>query len=91
MAGLRDWFIGKLTPPSLEEVERETRKWVIECKTCGANKNLWEAGGMRYKAYGNRTVLGRCAGCGDKLRSMKIYMPSLPAARAVSGGQSDQG
>lgn len=75
MAGLGQWFLGKLTPPSLEEVEAETRKWRIACKTCGKSQDLWEAGGVRYKAYRNRTVLGRCSGCADRLRMMKIYRP----------------
>ena len=76
MATVGQWLRNKLTPPSLEAIEHETRKWQIECKTCGRSANLWEAGGKRYKAHGNKTVLGRCAGCDNKLRTMKIYRPN---------------
>ena len=73
MATLGQWLRGKFTPPSLQEVEAQTRQWEIACKTCGASKDLWEAGGVRYRAVGTKSVLGRCSGCGDKLRIMKIY------------------
>ena len=76
MATLGQWVRSKLTPPSLEEVEAETRKWTIRCTSCGRSQNLWDAGGTRYKALRDRTVLGRCAGCGDRLRSMTIFRHS---------------
>ena len=76
MAGLGEWLKAKLTPRSLEDIERETRQWVIECRTCGRSRNLWEAGGKRFKAHGTKTVLGRCAGCADRLRAMKIHKPA---------------
>ena len=72
MAGLGQWLISKLTPPSLEEVEAETRRWTIRCLSCGRESDLWEAGGTRHGPGRDRTVLGRCAGCGDRLRSMRI-------------------
>jgi len=68
------WIAGKLTPPSLAQVEAETRKWRITCRRCGRSDDLWEAGGVRHGGGGRaRTVLGRCAGCGGRMRTMRVH------------------
>lgn len=57
---------------ALADLERETRKWEIACPTCGRSKDLWVAGGVRYKARGRKRVLGRCSGCGGARRWLVI-------------------
>jgi hypothetical protein len=45
-------------------MEADSRAWAIVCQTCGSESNVWEAGGVRYKATGNSVKLFRCAVCG---------------------------
>ncbi|WP_432448717.1 hypothetical protein [Aliiroseovarius marinus] len=64
-------FFSALSPDP-KEVEAETRKWWVTCKTCGHSKNLWEVGGVRYKATGTKASRGFCSKCGQK-RWLKIH------------------
>lgn len=53
-----------------EAMERESRAWKIRCCTCGAEKSIWDAGGIRYKAASKgKFILARCANCGCLRRS----------------------
>ena len=56
------------------DVERDTRQWRIECPQCGHNADLWERGGVRYKASGTKWTLGQCSACGHRGR-IKIHRP----------------
>ena len=40
-----------------------TKNCLIECP-CGARRDVWEAGGIRYKAAGEPRQFGSCAACG---------------------------
>ena len=58
------------------EMREESQNWHIECPKCGNSKSVWEVGGVRYKATGSKSVLGRCSGCGGKLRFLRVvYKP----------------
>jgi predicted RNA-binding Zn-ribbon protein involved in translation (DUF1610 family) len=48
-------------------MEAESRAWAIVCQTCGNESNVWDAGGIRYKAAGNPLTLFRCPNCGPKM------------------------
>ena len=48
------------------DAEAETRRWGFTCNQCGARSDVWEAGGVRYKASGNPTSLLRCPKCGQR-------------------------
>lgn len=63
------WWVGK---EGLAEFERETRKWVVECCTCGHQRDLWDLGGIKYKAYGTSYTYGKCPVC-QKRHRHKIY------------------
>jgi hypothetical protein len=45
-------------------VERESREWKYECGQCGHGESVWERGGIRYKAFGEKSYGGRCPACG---------------------------
>ncbi len=45
-------------------IKSGTRNWLIECP-CGYKRDLWDAGGVRYKGFGEPRQLGKCARCGD--------------------------
>ena len=55
-----------------QEMEAESRQWHLQCPKCGHSKSVWELGGLRYKASGSKSVLGRCSGCGGKLRFLRM-------------------
>lgn len=52
------------------DMEAVTRKWMLQCK-CGHETNLWDAGGVRYKATGSKRTMYRCPTCGVTLH--KLY------------------
>ncbi len=56
----------KRLAPSSAEIEAESRQWWITCRTCGNSWNLWEAGGVRYKAKGTKASYAHCSHCGRK-------------------------
>lgn len=45
-------------------MEAESRSWAIVCQKCGSESNVWDAGGIRYKAAGNPVKLFPCPNCG---------------------------
>jgi DNA-directed RNA polymerase subunit RPC12/RpoP len=47
-------------------VERESRAWAYECAHCGHRESVWDMGGIRYKARGEKSFIGRCPACGQK-------------------------
>lgn len=46
-----------------EAVKDRTKLWLIECK-CGHKRDLWDLGGVRYKAIGKPLRLLKCPKCG---------------------------
>jgi len=44
-------------------VRNGTRQWLIECP-CGHKSDLWDFGGVRYKACGEPRNYCKCAQCG---------------------------
>jgi len=75
MNWLQRLFAGPPRPGgSTSDVERESRAWIVEHRRCGHRSNVWEMGGIRYKAHGTKWSLLRCKGCG-KLGWMKIHRP----------------
>jgi DNA-directed RNA polymerase subunit RPC12/RpoP len=46
-----------------ESMEAESRAWMLRCP-CGFRRSIWELGGIRWKAAGNKRILRRCPQCG---------------------------
>ena len=48
-----------------DSMREESEAWRIRCCTCGTSRSIWDAGGIRWKAYskGKRTLV-RCSKCG---------------------------
>jgi hypothetical protein len=44
-------------------VRAGTKLWLVECP-CGHKQDVWDAGGVRYKAAGEPKQLARCPACG---------------------------
>jgi DNA-directed RNA polymerase subunit RPC12/RpoP len=64
-------FIQKLLialfPPKVaEDMETESRSWILRCPTCGHERSIWDVGGIRWGAKGNPKRLLRCPACGNR-------------------------
>ena len=57
----------RLTSPELfAAMARDSRHWQAECPHCRADTtNVWEMGGVRYKAAGEPKRRARCPRCGQ--------------------------
>ena len=44
-------------------VRAGTKAWLAECP-CGHKRDVWDSGGVRYKAVGEPRQLGHCPACG---------------------------
>ena len=53
-------------------VGRESREWVVECGHCHHIDNVWDLGGIRYKASGTKRAGGKCRKCG-RFSMRKVY------------------
>ena len=63
---LRDVIL-KLAPKGMRSaMEAESREWVMRCPNCGAERSIWELGGIRYKARGQPRRRTTCWECGKK-------------------------
>ena len=61
-------------PATFAAIEAESRCWLIE-GACGSLTNVWDAGGIRYKARGTKYKYQRCPVCGTRHR-FKIFRAS---------------
>jgi hypothetical protein len=78
MSWIQRLITRRASPDLGARMEAETRQWIVRCLTCGHERDLWEVGGVRYRASrGGRswTVL-RCPSCG-RLRCNLVYRPSV--------------
>jgi len=46
-----------------EQMEAESRAWIVRCSQCGNERSVWDAGGIRWKASGRPRRLMRCPRC----------------------------
>jgi hypothetical protein len=54
-----------------EKMKADSQKWKFDC-VCGKTSNIWEIGGVRYKAYGESLTGMKCPHC-RKFAMRKIY------------------
>ena len=59
------------SPQGRAAIQAESESWVWTCPKCQAQRNVWEMGGVRYKAFsrGKFTYL-KCGSCG-----VRSWMP----------------
>ena len=73
MTKIQKLFAAIFPGPMADAMKAESKAWKIRCCTCGAEKSVWDAGGIRYKARstGKYTMI-RCPKCGC-LRRAEVY------------------
>ena len=65
MTLIQRFFMSILPRSWAEEMRAESQEWKIRCCTCGAALSIWDAGGIRWKAYSKGKLrLIRCSKCG---------------------------
>jgi len=47
-----------------QDMEAESRAWMVTCNQCGASESMWERGGVRWKAAGKPRMRLNCPACG---------------------------
>lgn len=67
---------------AFDAIEAGTRQWWIEC-SCGSRRDLWEAGGIRYKAVGEPRMWGRCPNC-EKATWQRVHRKAADPTDAVA-------
>ena len=70
MAAMQRFLRFILPARALEAVRQGTKLWLAECP-CGYKRDLWDSGGVRYKAAGNPLSLSYCPEC-DRNRMFLI-------------------
>ncbi len=48
---------------AFEAVKAGTKQWLMACP-CGHKRDVWDAGGVRYKAVGEPRQYNHCPACG---------------------------
>lgn len=61
---IRDLFLRFYPRSRVAALEAESREWMVRCRACGAERSIWELGGIRRrKAVGRMWVFRRCPDC----------------------------
>lgn len=80
---LRSLILKFVSRETAAKMEAESRKWKLKCK-CGHETNIWEIGGIRYKAFsrGKKTMI-RCPTCGFTWHDVYYDNESPPAEKPM--------
>lgn len=80
--GLIQRLVMKLVPQRMgKAMEAESRAWMIQC-SCGAERSVWDAGGIRYRAAGEPRRWQVCHTCG-KGSWHRVYYRANESSEAV--------
>ena len=71
MSGIQKLFKFFLSSKFFKKAKTESQNWYFKCN-CGNEFNIWELGGIRYKAKGNPIKIVRCTKC-QKLTARKLF------------------
>lgn len=47
-------------------MQAESKTWKVKCARCNHKSSIWEMGGIRYKAAGNKKLYRPCPNCGER-------------------------
>ena len=60
MSGIQNFF-KKIFPVSWSDsMEKESREWMVRCRSCNYELSVWERGGIRWKAAGRPVTVVKC-------------------------------
>lgn len=64
MSRIQRWITSIVPASWAASMEAASREWIVRCPSCGAEQSIWDLGGIRWKASGNKRIWTRCAACG---------------------------
>lgn len=67
-------------------MEAESRAWMVQCPHCGAERSVWDSGGIRYRAAGTSRLYRRCFACGKRGWHKVYWAGGVPGAAPASAG-----
>lgn len=60
-------IVMRLMPGRANDIERQSREWLIVCPNCAFERSVWDIGGVRYGARSRGKRIGlRCPSCGKR-------------------------
>lgn len=66
LSSMQNMLRRRTSPELFAAMERESRLWKAECPHCRADTtDVWQMGGVRYKAAGEPKRRARCPRCGQ--------------------------
>ena len=65
MSSLQKLVAAVLPKEWAASIESESRTWILRCSSCGLERSVWEAGGIRWKAAGTARRYLFCPKCGS--------------------------
>jgi len=64
MSAIQRFFLAILPRRWGESMKRDSQAWKFRCTTCNFTMSVWDAGGIRWKAYSRgKRILMRCPHC----------------------------
>ena len=63
MSGAQNFMKSILPKSWAEDLEAESRQWMMQCPNCKHEVSVWEMGGIRWKAAGNPRRYAVCLNC----------------------------
>lgn len=74
----RQKLLGRIFPEHwTEDMEAESRNWILRCKECGLERSVWELGDVRWKAVGSPSRYRHCPRC-DRATWHVLYRRKEP-------------
>ena len=62
--GFRQRLLTSIVPQRwADEMEADSRSWMLRCNDCGLERSVWEVGGVRWKAVGSPSRYRHCPRC----------------------------
>jgi hypothetical protein len=71
---LRDVILRFMPASWRADAMAQTKAWRVQFSGCPHESNLWDVGGLRWKASGSFTTRARCPVCGS-VSSAKVARP----------------
>ncbi len=82
MPFLRDTILSLMPKTWRASAMADSKLWLTRCTGCEHQSNVWDLGGMRWKAFGEPLTSFPCPACG-KVKMHKLTKPKPDADRQV--------
>ena len=79
---LRDTALYLMPKSWRDSAIADSKTWQTRCTTCNHESNVWDLGGMRWKAIGEPLTSFKCSVCG-KVRMHKLSKTIVRSDRQV--------